>query len=170
MAVWDDMRQLLLEASRVGPVKMLKYAAVLAVLVLSHIPCLKLAGKVYYYCGWERKRDMALSQGHEITAKLIKGHNDHIDYSAGGSLADCHPSGIYEYMLNGETKRYHAGFQGCEYPPKTLALYYINNPNRMFSVDESHLGDGLRFLPGFLVSGLPWVLAAVTVILLGLAP
>ncbi|MCD8248508.1 MAG: hypothetical protein LUC60_01390 [Lachnospiraceae bacterium] len=146
-----------------NPVNAMKWVVVFVVLVLSHIPCIKLSKRMDYFIGWEKKRDRALLKGHEITAKLVRGYKD---YAVEGTVADRMAQGVYEYELNGELRKYRTHFQGRVSPPTVLKLYYLDNPRKVFSVEEYRWLDNLKALPGFFLAAMPWLIAAGVVILL----
>lgn len=115
--------------------------------------------KVSHGVSWERKRDIAKSRDHVIKA----------------SLADKHPSGevsrydwhaTYHYTIDGKERQYTAYFKHPSTPPLYLYLYYVDDPDKLFSCEEYHYENhkGLLLLP---VIFLPWILAGIALVLLG---
>ena len=136
------------------PVNWLKWAIVFAVLIA--VPLYK---KVSHGVSWERKRDIAKSRDHVIKA----------------SLADKHPSGevsrydwhaTYHYTIDGKERQYTAYFKHPSTPPLYLYLYYVDDSDKLFSCEEYHYENhkGLLLFP---VIFLPWILAGVALVLLG---
>ena len=134
------------------PVNWLKWAVVFAVLIGGYAVALPLYKKVSHGASWERKRDIAKSRDHVIKA----------------SLADKHPTGeVSRYnTINGEERQYTAYFKHPSTPPLYLYLYYVNDPDKLFSCEEYHYKNhkGIFLLP---VIFLPWILAGVALVLLG---
>ena len=108
----------------------------------------------------ERKKQIALERGNVIEAKLLT--RSRRNYREAG--AD-EWSGKYEYTVGGRTKTYHATFYHIT-PPHVLRLYYVNNPKKLFSMEEYHyeLGKGLLLFP---IRFLPFILGGLAVFLLG---
>ena len=77
----------------------------------------------------------------------------------------CNPFGLYSHLL-------HEAFRDCAYfkhpstPPLYLYLYYVDDPDKLFSCEEYHYENhkGLLLLP---VIFLPWILAGIALVLLG---
>ena len=144
------------------PVNWLKWALVFAVLIGGYFVAFPLYGKTSYGMSWERKREIARSRNHIIKAALVKKHPS-------GDVASYNWHAIYRYMLQGEEHRYTAYFKHPSTPPLYLYLYYVDNPNKLFSCDEYHYENhkGLLLL---LVIFLPWILAMVVFALLDVEP
>ena len=68
--------------------------------------------------------------------------------------------------INGEERQYTAYFKHPSTPPLYLYLYYVNDPDKLFSCEEYHYKNhkGILLLP---VIFLPWILAGVALVLLG---
>ena len=141
------------------PVNWLKWAIVFAVLIGGYAIAVPLYKKVSHGVSWERKRDIAKSWDHVIKA----------------SLADKHPSGevsrydwhaTYHYTIDGKERQYTAYFKHPSTPPLYLYLYYVDDPDKLFSCEEYHYENhkGLLLLP---VIFLPWILAGIALVLLG---
>ena len=104
--------------------------------------------KVSHGVSWERKRDIAKSRDHVIKA----------------SLADKHPSGevsrydwhaTYHYTIDGKERQYTAYFKHPSTPPLYLYLYYVDDPDKLFSCEEYHYENhkGLLLLPVIFLPG-----------------
>ena len=130
-----------------------------AVLIGGYAIAVPLYKKVSHGVSWERKRDIAKSRDHVIKA----------------SLADKHPSGevsrydwhaTYHYTIDGKERQYTAYFKHPSTPPLYLYLYYVDDPDKLFSCEEYHYENhkGLLLLP---VIFLPWILAGIALVLLG---
>ncbi len=140
------------------PVNWIKWGVVLVILVVGYVIAIPLYGKVRYRIGWERKRDIARQRNHIIKAILID------NWRSGNTGAyDCHAT--YQYSVNGKQKTYRALFVNRQSPPRILYLYYLNNPNKLFSYDEYHWENhkAVVLLPVML---LPWIMAIAAVFLL----
>ena len=88
---------------------------------------------------------------------------------------DKHPSGevsrynwraVYRYTVDGEERQYTAHFKHPATPPLYLYLYYVDDPDKLFSCEEYHYENhkGLLLFP---VIFLPWILACIALVLLG---
>ena len=105
----------------------------------------------------ERKKQIALGRGNVIEAKLLT--------SSRRRRGEDEWYGKYEYTVGGRTKIYHATFYYIT-PPHVLRLYYVNDPKKLFSMEEYHyeLGKGLLLIP---IRFLPFILGGLAVFLLG---
>ena len=141
------------------PINWFKWAVVFAILIGGYAVAVPLYKKVSRGMSWKRKRDIAKSRDHVIRA----------------SLADKHPSGevsrydwhaTYHYTIDGKERQYTAYFKHPSTPPLYLDLYYVNNPDKLLSCEEYHYENhkGLLLFP---VIFLPWILAGVVLVLLG---
>lgn len=115
--------------------------------------------KVSHGVSWERKRDIAKSRDHVIKA----------------ALADKHPTGevsrynwhaAYRYTIDGKERQYTAYFKHPSTPPLYLYLYYVDDPDKLFSCEEYHYENHKAILL-FPVILLPWILAGLALVLLG---
>ena len=115
--------------------------------------------KVPLGVSWERKRDIAKSRDHVIKA----------------SLADKHPTGevsrynwhaAYRYTIDGKERQYTAYFKHPSTPPLYLYLYYVDDPDKLFSCEEYHY-ENHKAIFLFPVIFLPWILAGLALVLLG---
>ena len=140
------------------PVNWIKWIAVLAILVLGYVIAILIYGKVSYRLSWERKRDIAKSRNHIIQARLIDKHST-------GSPGHYSWYGTYLYTIDGVEKKYKAYFHEPSTPPRILYLYYIDNPKRLFSVDEYHYQNHKAIIL-FPIICLPWILGIAAIFLL----
>ena len=148
-----SLREVLIQAFTDDPVNWGKWLLVFAVLIGGYRLMIPLYAKVTYALSWEKKRDLAVAQGHVIPATMKSFRWDR--NKEGGY--DYHAR--YTYVLGGETKTYRALFLHGGYPPKQMDLYYLRSPRRLFTPLEYHYENhkGLILLP--IVFG-PWLLAA----------
>ena len=72
----------------------------------------------------------------------------------------------YHYTIDGKERQYTAYFKHPSTPPLYLYLYYVDDPDKLFSCEEYHYENhkGLLLLP---VIFLPWILAGIALVLLG---
>ena len=119
------------------PINWLKWGIVFAILIGGYIIAIPLYGKVSSRLSWERKRDIARSRDHVIKAALVKKHPK-------GEVGKYDWSATYHYELQGEEREYHAYFKEPTRPPVYLYLYYLDNPRKLFSVEEYHYENGLE--------------------------
>lgn len=146
------------------PINRIKWAVVFAVLIVSFIISGKIIKKLSYYLQGEKEINDAEKKGHVIrNARLVKSrkHYESMEkrYKAGRRY-----SGTYEYELNGEVCRYHAYF-GHKNPPKTVTLYYKNDPKKLFCMEEYNWNPfgGIVYL--FFIF-MPFLMAAFTALAL----
>ena len=140
------------------PINWIKWAAVFAVLIAGYIVAVPLYKKISRRLSIERKRDIAKSRNHIIKASLISKHPS-------GNVARHNWCASYRYTVQGHERQYAAYFKHPATPPLYLYLYYINDPNRLFSCDEYHYENHKSVLL-FPVILLPWILACITLLLL----
>lgn len=143
------------------PVNWVKWAVVLIVFIAGFFIAFKVEKLLAPILeSRERKKQIALERGNVIEAKLLK--SSRRNYREAG--AD-EWSGKYEYTVGGKTKTYYATFYHIT-PPHVLRLYYVNNPKKLFSMEEYHyeLGKGLLLFP---IRFLPFILGGLTMFLLG---
>ena len=100
------------------------------------------------------------SRDHVIKAALVKKHPK-------GEVGKYDCSATYHYELQGEEREYHAYFKEPTRPPVYLYLYYLDNPRKLFSVEEYHYENhkAILLLP---VIFLPWILALAAMFLLNI--
>ena len=140
------------------PINWLKWGIVFAILIGGYIIAIPLYGKVSSRLTWERKRDIARSRDHVIKAALVKKHPK-------GEVGKYDWSATYHYELQGEEREYHAYFKEPTRPPVYLYLYYLDNPRKLFSVEEYHYEKAILLLP---IIFLPWILALAAMFLLNI--
>ena len=141
------------------PINWIKWAVVFAILIGGYAVAVPLYKKVSYGVSWERKRDIAKSRGHVIEASLTDKHPT-------GEVSRYNWHAAYRYTINGEERQYTAYFKHPSTPPLYLYLYYVDDPDKLFSCEEYHYENhkGLLLFP---VIFLPWILAGLALILLG---
>ena len=142
------------------PVIWIKWGSVCAILIGGYAIAIPLYGKLSSRLSWERKRDIARSRGHVIKAALIRKHPK-------GEVGKYSWSATYRYEFQGKEQKYHAYFKEPASPPVWLYLYYLDNPRRLFSVEEYHYENhkAILLLP---VIFLPWILAVIAMFLLNI--
>lgn len=145
------------QSSTSGPEMGLKSGIVIAVLVIGYIIIFPIYCKVDYLLSWERKRDLAISRGHVIEAKRVK-------YAVGAGDNDSHAT--YEYIMKNQKKVFRALFINRFIPPETLQLYWIDNPRKVFAMEDYHYGVFSRGIPLLILIAMPWLLAGVVFYLL----
>ena len=70
------------------------------------------------------------------------------------------------YTVEGEERQYTAFFKHPATPPLYLSLYYLDDPEKPFSCEEYHYQNH-KALILFPVIFLPWILAGIALVLLG---
>lgn len=141
------------------PVNWLKWAVVFAILIGGYVLALPLYKKVSYGTSWEKKRDIARGRDHVIKASLVDKHPS-------GEVSRYNWRAAYRYTINGEERRYTAYFKHLSTPPLYLYLYYVDDPNKLFSCEEYHY-ENHKAIFLFPVIFLPWILAGIALVLLG---
>lgn len=140
------------QGSTIGPENGIKVAVMFVVLILGYIIVIPILVKVLHLISWERKRDIALSKGHVIEAKLVK-------RSWSGEAGKYDWIATYEYVRDNQIRRYRAFFKEPTSPRNILHLYYIDDPRKLFTDEESHGSrEGVLVL---LFLAVPWVLAGI---------
>lgn len=145
------------QSSTAGPEMVLKSGVVIVVLVVGYIIIFPIYCKVNYLLSWERKRDLAISRGHVIEAKRVK-------YAVGAGDDDSHAT--YEYIIENQRKVFRALFINRYIPPETLQLYWIDNPRKVFAMEDYHYDVFSRGIPLLFLIALPWILAGLAFYLL----
>ncbi len=142
------------------PVNWIKWGIVLAVFVIGYVVAIPIYGKIRYHISWERKRDIARQRNQMIEATLI-------DKWRSGDAGEYDWHATYQYSVNGKQKTYKALFVHPQSPPRILYLYYLNNPNKLFSYSEYHWENhkAVILLP---VICLPWIMAIAAMFLLNI--
>ena len=105
------------------------------------------------------KRDIAKSRDHVIKASLLDKHPT-------GEVSRYNWRATYRYTIDGEERRYTAYFKHPSTPPLYLYLYYVDDPNKLFSCEEYHY-ENHKAIFLFPVILLPWILAGIALVLLG---
>ncbi len=146
------------------PINWLKWAVVFVVLIGSFIISMKIIKKIGYVLQGQKKTDEAKKKGHVIpNAKLVQSRKKYESmekrYKAGQ-----HYYGTYEYEIDGKVYRYHTYFKH-KIPPKTLTLYYKNNPQKPFCTEEFTWNPFGGILYLFFIF-MPFLLASLTAIVL----
>ena len=142
------------------PINWIKWGIVFAILIGGYIIAIPLYGKVSSRLSWDRKRDIARSKDHVIKAALVKKHPK-------GEVGKYDWSATYRYKLQSEEREYHAYFKEPTRPPVYLYLYSLDNPRKLFSMEEYHYENhkAILLLP---VIFLPWILALTAMFLLNI--
>ena len=146
------------------PITLLKWAMVFVVLIISFIISGKIIKKIGYVLQGQKKRDEAKKNGHVIAnAKLIKSRKKYENMQE-RYKPNRHHYGTYEYEIDGEIHQYHTYFRH-KTPPKTVTLYYKNDPHKPFCMEEYTWNPfgGIIYLFFILM---PFLLAAFTAIAL----
>ena len=151
------------------PINWLKWAVVFAILIGGYAIAVPLYKKVSHGMSWERKRDIAKSRNHVIKASLVDKHPS-------GEVSRYNWRAVYRYTVEGEERQYTAHFkhdgEERQYaahfkhpatPPLYLYLYYVDDPDKLFSCEEYHYENhkGLLLFP---VIFLPWILACIALV------
>ncbi len=95
----------------------------------------------------KKQKELAIRTGKVIKAKCVQVYRDYdTDESTGSQQVTYH--GVYEYTVDGKTKRYRV-FSNGGLPSVYLPLYYADSPRKVFSdYDNIHLGYNLAGLLG----------------------
>ena len=141
------------------PINWIKWAVVYAILIGGYVIAVPLYKKVSRGVSWERKRDIAKSRGHVIKASLMDKHPS-------GEVSRYNLRAVYRYTVEGEERQYTAFFKHPATPPLYLSLYYLDDPEKPFSCEEYHYQNH-KALILFPVIFLPWILACIALVLLG---
>ena len=141
-----------------NPVNWIKWGIVFLLLIFGYVAAVHLYKKVYYRLSWDRKRDIARRRNHTVEAVLLEKRPT-------GEVANYNWHAVYQYSINGTQKLYKAYFKAPQTPPLKLHLYYIKNPNKMFSYDEYHY-ENHKALLLFPVIIFPWILAVLAIFVL----
>ncbi|MDI9518037.1 MAG: hypothetical protein QM266_01780 [Bacillota bacterium] len=158
----DDINEIkdgLIELFTDDPINWVKWIAVFTVLIATHFISVPLFNKVNYLLSWDRKGEKAKEKGNVIEATLI-------DVWKEVTESSWYYHATYEYIdLKGKKKKYYCFFIDPNYPSKKMELYYLDNPKKLFSVDEYHYENhkGIILIPIWV---LPWVLAVITMMFL----
>lgn len=153
----DDVKQALIRFFSDDPVNWAKWAVVWAVFVLSYVIIIKCKILVKIYRRGEHKREVAVGKNHIVHAKLKSAY----PY---GDEAPFDWRATYICELNGRTLKYRTKFH-CD-PPKEIDLYYIDNSNKLYGMDETP-GQNLCGIIALIVVFLPFALAVLAGVLIG---
>ena len=95
----------------------------------------------------KKQKELAIRTGKIIKAKCLQVYEEwDTDEQTGYQTVTHH--GVYEYTVNGKTKRYNVFSKGG-LPRVYLPLYYADSPRKVFSdYDNIHLGYHLACLLG----------------------
>lgn len=94
----------------------------------------------------KKQKQQAIELGHIIKAKRVKIYKQS-DTTESGAI-ETHYSGVYEYTVNGKTKRYRV-HSDSGLPLIELNLYYADTPAKVFSDYEHYqLGYNIGILLG----------------------
>ena len=95
----------------------------------------------------KKQRELAIQTGRVIRAKCVQVYRDYdTDESTATRKVTYH--GVYEYTVEGKTKRYRV-FSNGGLPTVYLPLYYADSPRKVFSdYDNNELGYNLAGLLG----------------------
>lgn len=140
------------------PVNWIKWGIVFFALISGYVIDILLYKKVTYRFEREHKCEIARNRNHVIKATLCKKFPT-------GKVSEYDWHAIYKYSLNGQEKKYKAFFKNPNEPPLILYLYYVNNPKKLFSMNE-YYWNGCKGLIEFLVVIFPWLLAGIVLFLL----
>ncbi len=127
MDVFEEFKQLIAEfATFLRQELTLRTAVILGssltALIIGLIVIHKMSSKEYV----SRRVKKAQAMGHVLTANLIKSWtmtDERLDVNA-------KVNAVYEYWHDGQAYRYH--YLERKVPPKTIQLYYLNNPRHAF--------------------------------------
>ena len=98
----------------------------------------------------KKQKELAIRRGKVIRAKCVQVYRDYdTDENTGTQQLTYH--GVYEYTVDGKTKRYRV-FSNGGLPRSYLPLYYADSPRKVFSdYDNIQLGYNLAILLGVAV-------------------
>lgn len=100
----------------------------------------------------KKQKEIAIQTGKVIKAKCVQVYRDY-DTDEDTGVRDVTYHGVYEYTVDGKTKRYRV-FDRGGLPHDHLPLYYADSPRKVFSdYDNVQLGYNLAGLLG-IVAGL----------------
>lgn len=115
-----------------NPVSWLKWFIVFIVLGLSfYILVYKVFDKIEYKTNIKRKIEKAQAKGNLVKGILIKTRIQHHKDSSKRTFW-----GVYEYEVNGRKYKYSTFFPDDIQPLRTINLYYINSPRKVFCHEE----------------------------------
>jgi hypothetical protein len=108
----------------------------------------------------KEQKESAIRSGKVIKAKCVQIYRDYdTDENTGSRNVTYH--GVYEYTVDGKTKRYRV-FSNGGLPSFYLPLYYADSPRKVFSdYDNINLGYNLAGLLGFAAGFLTMYLTGI---------
>lgn len=86
----------------------------------------------------ERRLAKAKAAGHMLKATLVK--TTFKDQSANGNYHERIYTGVYEYQVNGRTRKTYVHSKDSK-PSNVVTMYYVSNPEKAFTEEES--GGGI---------------------------
>lgn len=155
-----EIKEALVKLFTDDPVNWIKWVVVFFTLIGGYVVALPLYQRVSYFISWDRKRDIAKGRGHVIDAVLVKKYPH-------GEVGKYNWSATYRYTFENKEKEYYAYFKEPSSPPFHLYLYYLNNPRKLFSVQEYHYENHKAILL-FPIMFLPWILAVLVAFVLNI--
>jgi hypothetical protein len=141
------------------PINWIKWGVVFAVLIVSFIISGKIIKKIGYVLQGQKKVDEAKKKGNVIKADRVSSRKEYESLEKRHSGKTKHFA-TYEYEVDGETCVYNGYFRH-KLPPKTITLFYIDNPQKVFCMDDYQWNPfgGMVYMFFILI---PFALAALT--------
>ena len=143
-----------------NPINMVKWGSVFVVIIIGYIVLIKSKIIMKIVKKWEYKRDIAISRNHVVEAKLIS------EYPY-GEAPNYEWHAKYSYVVDGKKLNHTAIFYEPARPPQVLKLYYVNNPQKVFS-EEEYIAKPLEGIFEIVLAILPIAAGIFTAILLRL--
>ena len=111
---------------------------------------IKLAKRGVILSNRDKRIEKAKKAGHMIKAEAIYQNYKRRGGKGSGTGDDLYHC-VYEYTVDGVKRRYVVAQSG-HYPPRTITLYYLSNPKRVFSSYDHNKKD---IVQGFLLYLIP---------------
>ena len=146
-----------------GPINWLKWGLVFATLIISYRIAIPIYRKIDYKWDIQRKVEKAIEKGHVFKGTLKNIHVSYGSESEKHSKTDCHAT--YEYEINGKTKKFNALIIDRSTAPDIMNLYYIDNPRKVFSVEDYHWSPFKGLVTAAIIFS-PWIAAALVGIII----
>lgn len=145
------------------PINWIKWGVVFAVLIVSFIISGKIIKKIAYVLQGQKKVDEAKKKGNVIKANRVSSRKEYESLEKRYSGKTKHFA-TYEYEVDGKTCVYNGYFRQ-KMPPKTITLYYKNNPHNPFCMEDYQWNPfgGIAYLFFILM---PFLMAALTALAL----
>ncbi len=143
-----------------SPINQVKWGIVFAVIIIGYVVLIKSKIISKIANKWEYRRDIAISRNHVVEATLIS------EYPY-GEAPDYEWHAKYSYTIDGKEWKHNAVFREPARPPKTIELYYVDNPKRTFSTEEN-MPRSLEAVPVLVLVLLPIVAGVFIANILGL--